>query len=186
MNKPIRVGTAGKTFSRRECSCYHAGGDKYVVQLSVWDHLGRCAVDHYDVSPIPGAQFGRAAFRFVKAVAQAERPTYSVLLDGDHSTCDCPHGTYKADKLGPCRHVLAAQALVKAGKLPTPKAAPKVVHVPATTDAGRKVSVPATVDAPAPRPADDVYCTDDDADGPCWDLDDVVSLAPAAVNGGAA
>jgi hypothetical protein len=181
----IEIGGQGKTFSKRECSCYHAGGNKYVVQLSVWDHLGRCAVDHYDVRPIPGAQFGRAAFRFVKAVAKAERPTYNVLLDGERSTCDCPHGTYKAHQLGPCRHVLAAEALVKAGKLPTPKAAPRVVHVPARLD-GKAVRVPATVDAPAPQPAEDVYCTDDDADGLCWGPDDVVSLAPAAANGGAA
>jgi hypothetical protein len=181
----VSLGGPGKTYSKRECSCYEASPGRFVVQVTVFPLRGAAEVDFYDVTPIAGAQFGRAAFRFVKAVAKAERPTYSVLLDGDNSTCDCPHGTYKADKLGPCRHVLAAQVLVKAGKLPTPRPAPKrVVRVPATTDAGQRVAVPATLD-PAPQAAD-AYCTDDDADGPCWGPDDVVGLVTPAPKGGAA
>src|SRR6516164_5024641 len=116
MNESTRIGGPGKTFSKRECSCYEASPGRFVVQLTAWDHLGRPEVTFYDVTPVAGAQFGKAAFRFVKAEAKAERATYNVLLDGERSTCDCPHGTYKAQQLGPCRHVLAAQALVKAGK----------------------------------------------------------------------
>jgi hypothetical protein len=213
----IEVGGQGRTFSKRECSCYEASPGRFVVQLTVWPLRGAAEVDFYDVTPIPGAQFGRAAFRFVKAAALVERPAYSVLLDGDRSACDCPHGTYKAHQLGPCRHVLAAEALVKAGKLPCPRPAAKVVSVPARLD-GKPVRVPAAVDAPAAQPpvapffrgatgpaqppvaaskaaatgpaqpaADDDYCTDDDADGPYWGPDDVVSLVPApAAAGGAA
>ena len=141
----------GKTFEKREVSAYEASPGRFVVQLTARDRLGRAEVTFYDVSPIAGIAFGRAAFRFVKAEAKAERAAYSVLLDGDRSTCDCPHGTYKAHQLGPCRHVLAAQALVSRGKLPAPK--------------------------PAPAPADE-YRTDDES-AVCWAPDDVVSLAPA-------
>ena len=157
MNHSTPIGGAGKTFSKRECSCYEASPGRFVVQLTAWDHLGRCEVTHYDVTPISGAQFGKAAFRFVKACSQAERPTYNVLL-GEQPTCDCPHGTYKADTLGPCRHVLAAQALVKAGKLPAPA---RVARVPARLD-GKPVRVPATVDAPAGPAGGDEYCTCDE------------------------
>jgi hypothetical protein len=153
----IEVGGKGKTYGKREVSCYEASPGRYVVQLTAWDHLGRADVTFYDVTPISGAQFGRAAFRFVKAASTAERPSYNVLLDGDRSTCDCPHGVYKAQQLGPCRHVLAAQALLKAGKLPAPA---RVVRVPAAVD-GWRTSVPATVDAPAGPAADPGYQTCD-------------------------
>ena len=156
MNETTRIGGAGKTFSQRECSCYEASPGRFVVQVTSWDHLGSAEVSFYDVTPVAGAQFGRAAFRFVKACRKAERPAYNVLLDGDRSTCDCPHGVYKAHQLGSCRHVLAAEALVSRGKLPTPKPAPAVVHVPARLD-GKPVRVPATLD-PAPTAADDL-CT---------------------------
>jgi hypothetical protein len=158
MNESTRIGGPGKTFSKRECSCYEASPGRFVVQLTAWDHLGRPEVTFYDVTPVAGAQFGKAAFRFVKAEAKAERATYNVLLDGERSTCDCPHGTYQAERLGPCRHVLAAQALVGGGRLPAPKAAAKTVHVPATLD-GQRTTVPAAVDAPA---AGDDYQTCDD------------------------
>jgi hypothetical protein len=130
MNETTRIGGAGKTFSQRECSCYEASPGRFVVQVTSWDHLGSAEVSFYDVTPVAGAQFGKAAFRFVKAEAKAERATYNVLLDGERSTCDCPHGTYKAATLGPCRHVLAAEALMNRGKLPAAKAeAPKLLPV---------------------------------------------------------
>jgi hypothetical protein len=153
----VSLGGPGKTYSKRECSCYEASPGRYVVQVTVWPKTGAAECDFYDVSALPAPAWGQAAFRFVKAVAKAERPAYSVLLDGDRSTCDCPHGTYKAQERGPCRHVLAAQALVARGKLPTPAR----VNVPATTDAGRKARVPATVDAPKPAEADPGYQTCD-------------------------
>jgi hypothetical protein len=142
------------------------------------------------VRPISGAQFGRAAFRFVKAVAKAERPTYNVLL-AEQPTCDCPHGTYKADVKGPCRHVLAAQALLSRGKLPEPtKPAPRQVHVRAALD-GRRVRVPATLDAAAPSDAgDDGYQTCDECGRPAAGCRCELALAPGlpllAVEGGAA
>src|SRR5437762_745856 len=125
MRSMTQIGGAGKTYTARECSCYEASPGRFVVQLTVFHKRGAAEVDFYDVAPVPGAQFARAAFRFFNAVPQAERPAYNVLLDGDRSTCDCPHGTYKADALGPCRHVLAAQALIAKGKLPLPKPAAK-------------------------------------------------------------
>jgi hypothetical protein len=164
MNESTRIGGAGKTFSRREVSCYEASPGRFVVQITVFPLRGAAECDFYDVTPIASAAWGKAAFRFVKAVAKAERPTYAVLLDGDRSTCDCPHGTYKAQERGPCRHVLAAQALVARGQLPTPKAAR--VNVPGTTDAGRKVRVPATADAPASPAADPGYQTCDSCGHP--------------------
>jgi hypothetical protein len=124
MQESTRIGGEGKTFSRREVSCYEASPGRYVIQLTVFPPRGAASVDFYDCTPLPAPAWGRAAFRLIKACGKAERPTYSVLLDGDRSACDCPHGTYKAHQLGPCRHVLACQALVARGKLPGRQAAP--------------------------------------------------------------
>ena len=148
MNESTRIGVTGKTFSRRECSCYEASPGRFVVQITVWPKAGAAECDFYDVTPIQGAQFGRAAFRFVKAASTAERPTYEVLIDGEKSTCTCPHGTYKAHERGPCRHVLAATALLQRGKLPLPKPAAKPAPAPAAkpATAPRLVPVVATSD----------------------------------------
>jgi hypothetical protein len=176
MNESTRIGGVGKTYTKRECSCYEAAPGRFVVQLSAWDHLGRCEVSFYDVTPLPAPAWGKAAFRFCKAEAMAERATYNVLLDGDRSTCDCPHSTYRPEG-GACRHILAAAALVSRGKLPTPK--PARVSVPARLD-GKPVAVPTTVDAPAAQPAGDDYCTCDDCGRPAAECSCELVLAPAA------
>jgi hypothetical protein len=129
VNRSVGIGSPGKTFTARECSCYEAAPGRFVIQLTVFHARAAAEVDFYDCTPLPAPAWGQAAFRLVKAAPVADRPAYNVLLDGDRSTCDCPHGTYKANS-GPCRHVLAVQALTARGKLPAPKAVAKPVEAP--------------------------------------------------------
>jgi hypothetical protein len=73
----------------------------------------------YLVNAIPH-NFGRAAFTLTKADnGDGHAEEYSVLLDGDRSTCDCADCTYRSRA---CKHILACQAALDAGKL---QAAPK-------------------------------------------------------------
>jgi hypothetical protein len=117
---PVQPNGPAHAYTARECSCYEASPGRFVVQLTVFHKRAAAEVDFYDLAVLPAPAWGRAAFRLVKAVPQAERPAYNVLLaEGEHGTCDCPHGTYRPNA-GPCRHVLAVQALVVRGKLPAP------------------------------------------------------------------
>jgi hypothetical protein len=61
--------------------------------------------------------FGRAAFRLTK-LGTLGAEVYSVLLDEDYSTCDCPGHIYK----GHCKHVDCLAALVATGKIGQPLA----------------------------------------------------------------
>jgi hypothetical protein len=45
-----------------------------------------------------------------------EPAVYETLLDGKHSTCSCPWGTYGANKKA-CRHVAALSAVLAKGQL---------------------------------------------------------------------
>ena len=84
------------------------------------------AVRAYLVNSIPHS-FGRAAFRLTKADnGDGHAEEYSVLLDGDRSTCDCADCTYRSRS---CKHILACQAALDAGKLSAlPKPAPVVTN----------------------------------------------------------
>jgi hypothetical protein len=63
------------------------------------------------------SHLGGRAFQLSKAdCGDGEPATYSVLLDGAHSTCDCPWGTYGANKKA-CRHVAALNAVLAKGQL---------------------------------------------------------------------
>jgi hypothetical protein len=80
----------------------------------------------YLVRPIPHA-FGRAAFTLAKADnGDGHAEEYNVLLNGDRSTCDCADATYRSRA---CKHILACQAALDAGKLQAaPKPAPVIVN----------------------------------------------------------
>jgi hypothetical protein len=182
----IEVGGQGKTYTKRECSCYEASPGRFVIQLTVFHARAAAEVDFYDCTPLPAPAWGQAAFRLTKACGLSERPTYEVLLDGDRSQCDCKHGTYRPNA-GPCRHVLACQALVARGLLPTPARA----TVRATAQpSGRRVRVPATLDAAAQPAADeDLYCTCEECGRPAaqCQCEIVLATSPApAAEGGAA
>jgi SWIM zinc finger len=59
-----------------------------------------------------------------------EGATYHVNLNGEHSTCDCPWGTYRSH-LKPCRHVSASLAFQASGKLDVPAHVEEPAAVPA-------------------------------------------------------
>ena len=82
----------------------------------------------YLVHAIPHA-FGSAAFTLTKADnGDGHAEEYNVLLAGDRSTCACADCTYRSR---PCKHILACQAALDAGKLsaaPKPTPAPVIVN----------------------------------------------------------
>jgi hypothetical protein len=70
----------------------------------------------YRVETIP-SQLGGRAFQLSKADCGEGQPeAYSVLLDGARSTCDCPWGTFGANKKA-CRHVAGLSAVLARGQL---------------------------------------------------------------------
>jgi hypothetical protein len=76
---------------------------------------GKLATDYY-LTPLP-SDFGRA-FQLEKFTTQGEE-NYHVLLNGEHSTCECKgflkHGLCK-DGRG-CKHIASLNALKERGKL---------------------------------------------------------------------
>jgi hypothetical protein len=72
----------------------------------------------YDLVEIP-TELGGRAFRLRKAGVEPEE--YNVLLNGEHSTCDCRgfarYGMGCHGGTG-CKHVGSLNALVAAGRLP--------------------------------------------------------------------
>jgi hypothetical protein len=73
----------------------------------------------YRVSPI-ASQIGGRAFRLEKAdQGDGAAEVYDVLLDGQHSTCDCKgFARYGMSAAGTgCKHVAGCQAAITSGKL---------------------------------------------------------------------
>src|SRR5690348_5188116 len=63
------------------------------------------------------SQLGGRGFQLSKADdGDGEPAEYETLIDGKHSTCSCPWGTYGANKK-PCRHVAALTAVLAKGQL---------------------------------------------------------------------
>ena len=68
---------------------------------------------NYWVDPIHHS-WGTAAYRLEKASIDGDNAVYDVLLDNELSTCTCADFTFRQQA---CKHVLACQALLQAGKL---------------------------------------------------------------------
>jgi hypothetical protein len=79
---------------------------------------GKLDVKEYQLATFPGYD-GSIGVNFL----QANGKSYDVCVQGKKSHCDCPWGTYSADKK-PCRHVAAALKLQAMGEL----------HLPMTQD----------------------------------------------------
>ena len=63
------------------------------------------------------SQLGGRGFQLTKADAgEGKSEEYETLIDGQHSTCSCPWGTYKPNQK-PCRHVAALSAVLSKGQL---------------------------------------------------------------------
>ncbi len=100
-------------------------GDALILWLTVDSNTTA-----YRVAALPHA-FGKAAFHLQKADKGDGQPEeYDVLLDGQHSTCECKgflrHGMKAAGGRG-CKHIAGLMAAVAAGQLqatPKPEAKP--------------------------------------------------------------
>jgi hypothetical protein len=68
----------------------------------------------YQLATFPGYD-GSIGVNFL----QADGKSYDVCVQGKKSHCDCPWGTYSADKK-PCRHLAAALKLQAMGELHLP------------------------------------------------------------------
>jgi hypothetical protein len=101
-------------------------GDAVILWLTVGSDTTA-----YRVTAIPHG-FGKAAFRLDKADKGDCNPeSYNVLLDGQHSLCDClgfeKHGLCK-DGRG-CKHIAGLTAALAAKLLPVPESKPQPVMV---------------------------------------------------------
>ncbi len=108
-------------------------GDAVILWLTVDKN-----VTAYCVAALPHA-FGKAAFHLQKAdMGDGDPEDRDVLLDGEHSTCECKgvlrHGM-KAANGKRCKHIAGLMAAVVAGQL---QAGPKPEAKPATQPAQRQ------------------------------------------------
>ena len=100
----------------------------------------------YILTPMPSA-FG-TAYRLGKADVGGCNVEYDVLLNGRETSCTCPGHAYR----GKCKHVEALEALIAAGKLPTPTGAPKPTETKPTVSPAKEPWCRHCGDAPG------VYC----------------------------
>jgi hypothetical protein len=112
--------TPAREKPRRSCYVWESSPGQHVLTITVFHKRAAADDFHYLLRPV-ASQLGGAGFVLVKVTDSAERPTYSVNLDGARSTCDCPGHTFHRQGK-PCKHIEALLALLAAGKLPAPAA----------------------------------------------------------------
>lgn len=94
---------------QRFCKLSHLDGQ---TLLTIRQQQGKTeTVDAYTVEPIVSEMGGRALL-----LHKHDGTSYSVLLDGNDSRCDCL-GNARWGHRQPCKHIAAGLALQSAGKL---------------------------------------------------------------------